>query len=464
MVGANQRVDVLELIDELIWSFQRAKSVSGAAPIAWFLANNANLLGLEVFGEDPAGRELAGEVVKINDYTVEFTQFAPNDNFPDMLEIFGLFPYDSKEMIANATEEDPWAHDYSDTENAPGFGPYCLTGWNKGSEIILEANPNYYRGEPQFTKVIIRKVPQGANRVASVRSGDADHVINLSPRDLADVEQDPNVTVLSWFNNENLGLGVNFALEPWSLPTGSLIRQAVAWAIPYDEIIEQDHLGRAQRWFGLVQPNYNAAKVDRRFEAAPDLDRVRLLLAEAGFPNGEGLPTDGLTLHYVVERREVLEPIANRIASALAEIGMPIELSPITAAEYNDRELRRDMPMFLRDRIRPFGSDAGYAALLLFVSTESGGLINAGQYVSAEVDVALFASQDTIGAERVAHLERLQDIIMEELPMIPIALVPSEIAVGKGITCWHSGSGNTDNWWYQTVEGGIPCDSERGIE
>ena len=450
--------------DDVIWSFQRAKSISGASPIAWFLASNANLMGVEVFGEDPAGRELGGEVTKIDEYTVQFTQFAPNDNFPDMLEIFGLQPYDSAVMQANATEDDPWAHIYSDTENAPGFGPYCLTSWSKGSEIILESNPDYYRGEPQFTTVIIRKVPQGSNRAASLRSGDVDHVINLSPRDLADVEQDPDVTVLSWFNNENLGLGVNFQFEPWSLETGNLIRQAVAWAIPYGEIIEQDYLGRAERWFGLVQPSYNAYKEDRRFESAPDLDKARALLAEAGFPNGEGLPTEGLVLHYVAERSDVLEPIANRIATALAEIGISISLAPISGGEYNDREFNGDMPMFLRDRIRPFGPDAAYAASLLFVDNAKGGALNAGRYVNEDVDNAFFASQNTIGAEREATLATLQDIIMEDLPMIPIALVPSEIAVRKGITCWHSGSANTDNWWYQTVEGGPPCENDRGIE
>lgn len=450
--------------DDVVWSFARAKSVSGTAPIAWFLANNANLLGLEVFGEDPAGRELAGEVVKVDDYTVQFTQSAPNDNFPDMLEIFGLHPYDSAVMMENATDEDPWAHDYSDTENAPGFGPYCLTSWTKGSEIILEANPNYYRGEPQFARVIVRKVPQAANRVAALLSGDADHVINLPPRELESIEDDPNVTVLSWLNNENLALGVNFQFEPWSLPTGDLIRQAVAWALPYDEIIEQDYLGRAERWFGLVQPTYNAFKEDRRFESAPDLDMAGALMEEAGFPNGEGLPTEGLTLHYVAERREVLEPIANRIATALAEIGIPIQLAPISASEYNDRELQGDMPMFLRDRIRPFGPDAAYAALLLYVSTENGGLINAGRYVNEQVDELFFASQVTVGEEREAALFELQDIVMEELPMIPIALVPSEIAVRNGITCWHSGSGNTDNWWYETVEGGPECDNSRGLE
>ncbi|MCY4086681.1 MAG: ABC transporter substrate-binding protein [Actinomycetia bacterium] len=77
-------------------------------------------------------------------------------------------------------------------------------------------------------------------------------------------------------------------------------------------------------------------------------------------------------------------------------------------------------------------SVSGAAPIAWYVSTGSGGLINAGQYANAEVDNTFFASQNTIGADRVADLERLQDIIMDELPMIQIALVPSEIAVGKG--------------------------------
>ena len=39
--------------DDVVWTFARAKSVSGASPIAWFLSNTAGVLGLEVFGKDP---------------------------------------------------------------------------------------------------------------------------------------------------------------------------------------------------------------------------------------------------------------------------------------------------------------------------------------------------------------------------------------------------------------------------
>lgn len=439
--------------DDVVWSFARAKSVSGASPIAWFLANIASVLPLEALtSKDPAAKKLKGEVKKIDDYTVEFNQANPNDLFPRMLTIFGLFPYDSKEMLKHATKDDPWAHKYADTVNNPGFGPYCVKSWNKGSEIVLEANPGYFRGQPQFTKVIYRKVPAAANRVAALRSGDADVTINLAPRNIADLRKDPNVHVFSFTHNEILAMGFNFALPPWNLPTGKLIRQAVAWAFPYNEIIKQDYVGDAKRWYGLVEPTYVGYKEIRTYAKAPNLAKAKALLAKAGFPGGKGLDkySQGLKLNYVADRRELLEPIANRIKTALATVGIPITLDPITGEQYNDRELKGDMPMFLRDRIRPFGPDAAYAALLLYVSKKNGGLLQAGNYANATVDKEFFAAQSSAGAARLAHLAKIQDIVMDELPQVPILLPPSQLVVHKGIWCWQTGV-HTPRFWYMTA-------------
>jgi len=66
--------------DDVIYTFARAKSVSGAAPIGWFLSNVGSIkdFGVEVFGDDPAARELGDAVVKIDDHTVEIRQCSPS--------------------------------------------------------------------------------------------------------------------------------------------------------------------------------------------------------------------------------------------------------------------------------------------------------------------------------------------------------------------------------------------------
>ena len=77
--------------DDVLYTFARGKSVSGAAPIGWFLSN----VGLhrdftpDVFGEEPK-RALGDEVTKVDDYTVTIRQSEPNALFLPVLTIFGL--------------------------------------------------------------------------------------------------------------------------------------------------------------------------------------------------------------------------------------------------------------------------------------------------------------------------------------------------------------------------------------
>lgn len=57
--------------DDVVYTFQRAKSVSGAAPVAWFLSNVGAVLSLDpLTSKDPKAKDLTDEVTKIDDYTV----------------------------------------------------------------------------------------------------------------------------------------------------------------------------------------------------------------------------------------------------------------------------------------------------------------------------------------------------------------------------------------------------------
>ena len=437
--------------DDVVYSFARGKSVSGAAPIGWFLANVASIFSLEpLTSKDPKAKELT-EVVKVDDYTVQITQRNANELFPRVAEIFGLAPFDSKVMKANATAKDPWSHNFTATKDAPGYGPYCLTKWIKGSEVRLTANPGYYMPKPQFTNIIIRKVPSSSNRVASIKSGSADIATNLTPLEYADVAKSPKAKALSWSNNSGIALGVNFAFDPWKLPTGKLIRQAVAYAVPYADIIKNDYLGEAKPWTGMCPSNYFGYKPITTYKY--DLAKAKALLAKAGFPGGKGLEkyADGFAVYYTAERRSLLEPIVNRIATSLAQIGITLTQKPISLAEFADRTLTKyDTPMFVRDQDRPLGSDVGYCSLLFYVSKAKGGLNSQSQFNNAAFDAMYAKTTTTAGPARLALLRKMQDLMMDELPVIPIAEVNSRLAVKKGITGWSGETYDILNYRYFT--------------
>ena len=423
--------------DDVVYSFARAKSVSYASPVAWFLGNIGGVLTLDPLVSKAAGaKDLKGEVKKIDANTVQITQLYPNENFPRVLEIFAMSIFDSVEMKKHLTSADPWGHTYVNTVNSPGYGPYCLTKWAKGSETDLTANPNgWWEGKPQFTKVIIRKVPANSNRVAAIQSGAADIVTNLTPQENANVAKNPNVTVLSNEGPKILTLGLSFNFKPWNDAKNRLIRQAVAYALPYNDIYKSDYLGTARKWNGLCASSYYG--FDPHPQYVTDIAKAKALLAQAGYADGKGLDASGLKLTYVAERRGLLEPIANRIKTALSTIGINITLDPISQAEYTDRTLTKyDVPMFLADQDRPLGPDVGYCSLLFYVSKKNGGLNVPFAYNNSAFDALYATSAKTTGATRLAALKKMQSILMTDLPGIPVAEVNTQLAVRKGITGW----------------------------
>lgn len=425
--------------DDVVYTFARGKSVSGAAPITWFFANVAAILPIDPLlpKATAADKQLKDEVRKIDKYTVQFKQQTSNELFPRVLETFGLRIYDSAEMRKHATSADPWSHSFTNTRGTAGFGPYCLKSWSKGSEIVLSANPNYYRGQPQFKEIVIRKVAQDSNRVAALRANAADIVTDLTPTQYESLRGVAGVDVLHWYNNQTAPLILNYKTAPWGLPGNQKLRQAVAYAIPYSDIISSDFKGHARAWYGLFPSTYNSFLPLHIYNT--NIAKAKALLAQAGFPGGKGLEKypEGLKLYYPAERAGVLEPVANRIRTALASIGMNIQLSPISQTEFSDRyQTKFDLPMSIVDFSAPFGPDAAYSMQLFYVSLAKGGVTNAGNYSNSRVDSMMARALKATGNARTSLLAAVQRFLMQELPVVPLYEFESQIAVRHGTTGW----------------------------
>ena len=426
--------------DDVIYTYARAKSISGVAPIGWFLSSVSSIDGFTpaVFGSEDA-RKLGDEVTKVDDFTVTFRQSGPNPLFLRVLTIFAIYIFDKETMEANATPDDPWSHTYSNNVNAAGFGPWCLSSWEKGSSFTVTANPNYYRGKAAFDRVIVRKVPQSSNRTVVLRSGQAQIVERLTPKEYDSLRGVRGIDVVGTFGNENLFLHLNFKTPPFD---NIKVRQAIAHALPYEQIIKTGYFGDARKWAGVIPSSYpgfhrSATQYTR------DLDKARALLAEAGFPCGAGLESfaDAMKLAYIAEKESALGPIATIMRTALQEIGIPLELDPIPQTQYGDRELvKKDLPLGLTDHVKPIGVDAGYGVLLSFVSPQNGGVLNSMNYSNELVDNTYFATVNESNLlTRNRLLATIQDQLMQDLAVVPIVEFKTNWAYSdkiEGIT-WH---------------------------
>src|SRR6266508_765391 len=176
--------------DDVVYTFARAKSISGTlGPLAWFFFNTAGVAGFTPDVFPPKSQTALGdEVQKVDDYTVKIKVSSVRRLFLPALTDFFTMIWDSKEMKAHATASDQWSHAWATDNNAPSFGPYCLEKWTKGSDFIAKANPNYYRGKAAIDRIDFRKVPENANRIAAIQSGEAQIVQALTQYNL-DIEK-----------------------------------------------------------------------------------------------------------------------------------------------------------------------------------------------------------------------------------------------------------------------------------
>ncbi|NNM01501.1 MAG: ABC transporter substrate-binding protein [Gammaproteobacteria bacterium] len=424
--------------DDVLYSFARAKSLSGAAPVGWFLGNVASVDGFTsaLFSDaarSSGARELGDEVRKLDRYTVQIRQSAPNRLFLPALTIYGLAIYDSREMLARATGEDPWSHDYTARRDGPGFGPWCVERWRKEEYFIVRANPDYYRGRPYFDRIIMRNVPQSANRVGILRTGTAQLVEHLSPKEYAFLDARDEVETAGGYLNASVMLMANWRTPPFD---DERVRQAMAHAVPYRQLADTAFFGHARQYHGIVPSRYPGYAVpEERYDYDPD--KARRLLAEAGHPGGQGLEryAEAFRLSYAINREAILGPVATKLRTALRAVGFPVELDPLPDVQLSDRQLvKKDLPLSLYDGLTPIGVDAAYAILLSYI-TPPAGINNMTNFSDQRVD-DLFAEAlvEPDVERRDGLLGEAQQILYRRLAAHPLLEIRTRWAFRPGLT------------------------------
>lgn len=212
-------------------------------------------------------------------------------------------------------------------QNSAGSGPYVLTRWERNTEINLEANPNYWRGTPPFQRVVIRHIGDSAVQLLSLERGDIDVALNLTPEQLDTLEGNPRVSLL-----ENISLDYMYMTMTVNPDFNEALavkeaRQAVAYAIDYDGIIDELLGGYAVRPANFIPVGLNGSTVEmtEEFGYHEDLDKSRELLAAAGYPDGFSFDMNFANAAIAGTNYQL---IAQKVQSDLARVGITANLVP----------------------------------------------------------------------------------------------------------------------------------------
>lgn len=239
----------------------------------------------------------------------------------------------------HATPEDPWASEWL-RRNAAGGGAYRLESWDPNQQAVYSRFEDWKSGPLPFVRrALVQIVPAATSRAATLLKGDADIALQLPARDIAALEQDPRVQVVSLpATNAFRLLAFNSRTAPFD---DRRVRQAIAYALPYEALFQAAVRGRGRPLYGAAPGAPQTAEFPQPHGYHTDLETARALLAEAGL--AEGFET---SFSYNVSDAELGDPVALLVQEALAPLGIKISIEKIPGAQWGQRLTDKQVPFF----------------------------------------------------------------------------------------------------------------------
>lgn len=327
--------------------------------------------------------------------TVEVTLTNANHNFLQILAMYTFSIVDQKTVEAQGA-------DYLKT-NAAGSGPFTLEKWDPATEAVFTANASYWQGAPNLSKVTLKFTKEASNRVLLLDKGDVDMAIEIPPKDVASLQSNTDLTVASNASNRILFFAMNNKVKPFD---NVKVRQAINYAIPYDELLSGVMYGQAKQMKSSVASN-TPGFTEAGYVYEHNLDKAKELLTEAGYP-------DGFTFDFTLGSGfDDWEDDAVLIQAELAKIGVTMNINKLARAQFLEQQKTNNLTSYI-SKWTSFVNDPGYHLGFLLYGKGSSNYIN---YSNAEVDKLWDeANLETDAAKRTALYEQAQEIITTEAP------------------------------------------------
>jgi peptide/nickel transport system substrate-binding protein len=346
------------------------------------------------------------QVKKIDKYTFSITTESPNPFMVGMFTHMANHIIDSKAYKAH--ENQPNDNDgtkWSNTKGS-GYGPYKVVDYHAGDSVTFLAHDKYWdKSYPMyFKKVIMKEVPKSSSRMALVLAGDADAALNLTPKELKEMEGKPGVRVMHWKSNIITRIEFQCTRPPFNNP---LVRKALCFATPYDEILKSVYLGTANQAKSPVAsayPGFNGSYWQYKL----DYDKAKELLAQAGYAKGFDTVME-LMVDYPQD-----EQIAIILKNSFAKVGVNVTIEKLQAGDYWSKGPKKDFKgMFVFSDMSGIVDPAFAVKLWL----RTGHYSNFSGYSNAEVDKLYDETCATLNQDlRFKDMDRVQQITVWEDP------------------------------------------------
>jgi peptide/nickel transport system substrate-binding protein len=398
-----------------------------AKDVKWSLDRAVSVGGFPTFQMAAGSLTKTEQFVIVDDNTLRI-DFLKKDKLtiPDLAVIVPSV-FNSELLKKNASEKDPWALEYAKQQTA-GSGAYKVTKWTAGTEVIMERNDDWVGGPvPKVRRVIWRMVPQAGNRRALLERGDADISYELPNKDFQEMKAESKLNVVSIpYSNGIQYIGMNVTKPPFD---NLKVRQAVAYALPYQKIMDAVMFGLANPLFGAPADKPTEVVWPQPHKYNTDMDKAKALMAEAA-PNG--IDT---TLSFDLNFAQVNEPLCVLVQESLAQIGIKTTINKVPGANWRTEFTKKEMPLFTN----VFSGWLDYPEYFFFWAYHGqNSIFNTMSYKSPEmdkfIDGARAAAASGDKATYDTDVKGFIDLAFTDVPRIPLYQPFVNVAMQKNVS------------------------------
>lgn len=367
----------------------------------------------------------------VDQYTVRFTLCYPDPAFPSKVA-FAAFAIQDKDYL------DAMGGDTVKMSEKPnGTGPYKVKEWIRGDRIIFEANPDYWGEKAKAKTLIFRWSKEAAARLLELQAGTVDGIDNPNPEDFAAIQKDPNLQLYIRPPLNIAYLGLNNTKPPLD---NEKVRQAIAMAIDRERLVKNFYPAGSMVAEQFVPPALKPGYTEglKWYDYNPE--QAKKLLAEAGYPNGFDI-----TLSYRDVVRGYLPlpgKVAQDIQAQLAEVGIRVKINVMESGAFLDSVAKGNEAMYL------LGWLADYPDATNFYDYHFANEANKqfGNLFPDLVEEIRAAARLSDPVARQKHYDKVNELIKQHVPMVPLAHGVSAAAFKATVQGAHASPLNNERF------------------
>jgi len=312
----------------------------------------------------------------------------------------------AKEILKHATADDPYGTKWLETKTIES-GPFIIETWQKGSMMSLVPNPHAFQ-PATLERIILQIIPDASTRRIVLERGDVDFAVQIATKDIPDLRKVSGVKVLSYPSARGWWLGMTWNKAPCN---NIHFRRAMAWAMPYETLLQVVTQGLAERSRSCV-PNNISGYVGDLWPYETNLTKAREELAQAQVP-------EDLTVTVPVYAGDLFDEEATVLMKEhLGQLGIKLTIQKMPISQKRTLMTNKQVDMAVYDW-RPWIPDAGY---FIHWNWLPDSFWNCWSYVNPEAQTL---GHETItmatGApERQSKLRRFQEMVNSDIGLIPL--------------------------------------------